>query len=97
MFKHLTVICESEITHMKIISPDAKFMIASIMHYEGQGCTLDRSFIYACGCGFERNWKLTFIFQRYVSLIRMKISNYGLRSTHSPALYPNIIYIRCIL
>lgn len=40
MFKHLTVICESEITHIKIISPDAKFMIASIMHYEGQGCTL---------------------------------------------------------
>lgn len=54
MFKHLTVICESEITHIKIISPDAKFMIASIMHYEGQGCTLDRVFIYACGCDFER-------------------------------------------
>lgn len=54
MFKHLTVICESEITHIKIISPYAKFMIASIMHYEGQGCTLDRSVIYDFGCDFER-------------------------------------------
>lgn len=29
-------------------------MIASIMHFGGQGSNLDRSFIYACGCDFER-------------------------------------------